>query len=238
MSLPLVSVIIPIYDGEGFVAEAIETVLAQDYQPVEVIAIDDGSTDRTAEIVRAFDQVQYLYQPNQGVATARNKGISVSKGEFIALLDHDDLWEPDKLRRQVSFMLEHPEVEYVLVKQRLFLQAGMERPEWVRPELLENPQPGFVPSSLLCRKSVFAKVGLFNPIYKISDDADWFFRVNRAAVVYHVLPEVLLHKRVHTKNLSQAVNLTQTELLKTVRASLRNRRQDPSEATTLGGADE
>jgi glycosyltransferase involved in cell wall biosynthesis len=224
MSLPLVSVIIPVYNGERFVAEGLESVFAQDYRLIEVIVVDDGSTDRTAETVRAFDQVQYVYQTNLGVASARNKGISLANGEFIALLDHDDLWTPDKLRRQVNFLLEHPEVDYVLVKQRMFIQPGMEQPDWVRSELLENSHTAFVPSSMLCRKSVFAKVGLFNPAYKISDDADWFFRANSASIVYRVLPDVLLRKRVHDKNLTQSVSVTQTELLKAVRESLRSLR--------------
>ncbi|MBI4573499.1 MAG: glycosyltransferase family 2 protein, partial [candidate division NC10 bacterium] len=110
MTGPLVSVILPVYNGERFLAAAIASILAQDYQPIEVIVVDDGSTDGTAAIARSFQGVRYLYQPNQGPAFARNAGIAVARGAFIAFLDADDLMVPTRLSVQAGYLLAHPEI--------------------------------------------------------------------------------------------------------------------------------
>jgi glycosyltransferase involved in cell wall biosynthesis len=105
----LVSVIIPAYNAENFVAEAVASALAQTYTCVEVIVVDDGSIDGTKQSLRQFissGSIQYRYQPNAGLSAARNVGISMAKGVFVALLDADDLWEPNKLARQVEVMSE------------------------------------------------------------------------------------------------------------------------------------
>lgn len=91
MTKHLVSIIIPVYNGEQFIAEAIECVLAQDYRPIEILAVVDGSTDNTADIARSFRKVQYIYQTNQGNGTAKNVGINAARGETLAFLDVDDL---------------------------------------------------------------------------------------------------------------------------------------------------
>ena len=105
-----VSVIIPSYNCEPFLAEAIESVFAQTYRPKEVIVVDDGSTDQTAAIARSYKEVQYIYQANQGPAIARNNGIATARGDFIAFIDHDDMWLPNKLEVQIEYLLEHPYV--------------------------------------------------------------------------------------------------------------------------------
>ena len=102
MSSPLVSVIIPVYNGQAYLRPTLKSVFAQDYRPLEVIAVDDGSIDRSAEIIRSFPEVVYLYQDNRGHAAARNAGISAANGEFLAFLDADDLWPPDKLNLHLN----------------------------------------------------------------------------------------------------------------------------------------
>ena len=102
--------IIPAYNCERYLAAAIESVLKQDYKPFELIVVDDGSSDKTAQIVHQYDQhLQYVYMPNSGPAAARNKGMELAKGEFLAFLDADDLWEPGKLSLQMKYLNEHPE---------------------------------------------------------------------------------------------------------------------------------
>src|SRR5919205_4589183 len=102
-SSPPIIVIIPVYNGESYVAEAIESILDQTYRPAEVIVVDDGSTDNTAEVVKRFgDVVQYHHQPNRGAGAARNRGVELSHGEFLAFLDADDLWHKDKLAHQIQ----------------------------------------------------------------------------------------------------------------------------------------
>ena len=108
------SVVIPVFNGERFLAEAIQSVLDQTYEPVEVIAVDDGSTDGSAAIARSFAGVQVIEQPNSGPAGARNAGIAAARGEFLAFVDADDIVPPDKLELQVTHLREHPEVGCVL----------------------------------------------------------------------------------------------------------------------------
>ena len=115
----LASVIIPVYNGELYLAEALDSVFAQDYRPIEVIVVDDGSTDGTATVANEYSQVHYLHQPNQGPPVARNTGLSYCTGDLITLLDADDLWVPGKLSMQVAYLEAHPEAGCVIGKIRI-----------------------------------------------------------------------------------------------------------------------
>ena len=107
---PLVSVVVPVYNGELYLARALSSVLGQDYGPLEVIVVDDGSTDNSAQIACSFGGVHYIQQPNQGVSASRNAGITASHGEFIGFRDQDDIWAPEKLSVQAGYLLKHHEV--------------------------------------------------------------------------------------------------------------------------------
>ena len=111
-SKPLVSVIIPVYNSEPYIAQAIISVLRQTYNNIEIVIVDDGSTDRTGEVIRNFDdaRIKYLYQNNHGVSHARNRGLEISRGEFIAFLDSDDRWVPKKLHRVNELINQHPHI--------------------------------------------------------------------------------------------------------------------------------
>lgn len=100
----LVSVVLPVYNAGSFISDALESVLSQDYDVLEVIVVDDGSTDNTAEVISKFGGVEYLYQPNKGAGAARNMAIRASKGDYIAFIDADDLWERSKTRLQVEYL--------------------------------------------------------------------------------------------------------------------------------------
>jgi glycosyltransferase involved in cell wall biosynthesis len=220
MEQPLVSVIIPVYNGERYLAEAIESVLAQTYRPIEVIVVNDGSTDGSADIAQSY-KIRYIYQPNQGVAVARNAGIAAARGDLIAFLDQDDLWAPNKLSVQVDYLLKHPRVDYVIAKQRIFLESGTVLPSWLKSELLENKQSGFLPGTLVARKTVFERIGNFDSAYKVGSDADWFFRAKDTSVPLAILDQVLLRKRVHSDNESYQASLSCMELLKVARTSIK-----------------
>jgi glycosyltransferase involved in cell wall biosynthesis len=107
---PLVSVIVAVYDGERFIGATLESIFAQDYAPIEVIVVDDGSKDRSSEIAGSFERVNLLCQANAGPAAARNAGLERAKGDFVAVVDADDLMPPDKLTVQISYLLDHPHV--------------------------------------------------------------------------------------------------------------------------------
>ena len=159
---PLVSVIIPVYNGEKYLVQAIESVINEAYRPVEIIVIDDGSSDNTAKIIGQYGEIQYIYQSHRGVAAARNRGIVESGGEVIAFLDSDDFWPSGRLAAAVEYFLQYPDIGYVLGKQVIFVEPGCRIPPWMRQEWLEEPQDASNTGVLVVRKETFERVGMFN----------------------------------------------------------------------------
>lgn len=221
---PLVSVIIPVYNGARFLRAALESVFAQTYRPIEVIVVDDGSIDDSGAIAQSFPAVHYIRQVNQGVAAARNVGLEAAHGEFFAFLDQDDLWTPDKLKLQVDHLLKNPELGYTLTQQQFFLEPGTALPAWFRKELLATVHTGWVLGTLLVRRTTFKTVGNFATGYTAANDSDWFFRAKAAEVPMAVVPELLLRKRVHEANDSGRAREVLSELLKVVKVSLDRQR--------------
>jgi GT2 family glycosyltransferase len=218
---PLVSVVIPTYNGAGFIRAALESALAQEYSPVEILVVDDGSADNTAEMVSAFPNVRLIRQSNQGVAVARNIGVRSARGEFIAFLDQDDLWTPDKLTLQVAAMFDHPELGYVLCRQRAFLEPGCERPGYLPERQFLNEGGRFL-GMMLARKSLFLRIGFFHSNFRIASDADWFFRAQESGIPAMTIPQVLLKRRIHGGNHSRQDG--RAELVEVVRLSLQRKR--------------
>ena len=227
MKRPLVSVIVPVYDGERFVVDAVDSILRQNYHPLEIIAVDDGSTDDTARILQSYEEIRYIYQPNQGVAAARNKGIADSRGELIAFLDADDFWARNKLKVQVNCLSRNPDIVYTLGWQRNFLEPGTDRPFWVRKEHLLKDQPGFLPT-LVTHRRIFDRVGVFNTDCITSEDVDWFARVKDAGIPMMVVPEIVLYRRIHCSNLSYRTRVGDPMLFSALRASVRRKRTEES----------
>jgi glycosyltransferase involved in cell wall biosynthesis len=225
---PLVSVVIPVYNGQDYLRAAIHSVLAQDYRPLEVVVVDDGSRDDSAAIAQSFPDVRYLHQENQGHAAAKNTGISAARGELIAFLDADDLWEPGKLTAQVAYLSAHPEAGAVVCRQRIFQEPGTTLPAWLEERLardrISGAPPAFIPSALLVRRAALNKVGTFNTGYRHGNDSDWFFRARDAEVTVAVVPDVLIARRFHAANLSRETDAMQGDLLRVVKASFDRRR--------------
>jgi glycosyltransferase involved in cell wall biosynthesis len=221
---PLVSVIVPVYNGEKYLAEALDSVAAQDYAPLEVIVVDDGSTDGTAPIAQARAEVGYAFQPNGGVATARNHGLRLAQGSFIAFLDADDVWLPTKLRAQMDYLRAHSEVDGVLCKLDHFLEPGAQWPATFNETYYRQQPTAYLPSALVVRRQVFAQVGLFDARFRTGEDADWFFRARDTGVALTVVPEVLIRRRIHSGSLTHETRAVTADLLNVVRASI-NRKQ-------------
>lgn len=224
-SRPLVSVVIPVYNGERFVGEALASVFAQTYRPIEVVVVDDGSTDDSAAVAASFAEVRVLSQPNGGVAAARNTGIRESRGELVAFLDQDDLWEPRKIEAQVEALRRHPEAQYVLTRDRFVLEPGTPRPKWLRPRNLNGEFVAFEPSAVLVRRAAFVTVGLFDPAYRMASDSDWFFRAKDIGVERLIVEETLVVRRIHRANASSDAATGATELRRIAMASVLRQRQ-------------
>jgi len=210
-SLPMVSVIIPTYNRSAFLIDAIESVFAQDYQPIEIIVMDDGSTDDTAVVLEPYKgRISYFYQHNQGVSVARNKGIENSKGTLIAFLDSDDVWLPDKLAKQVRFLAEHPEIGAVSSHAVYIDQAGkMIRDDPLYPgqsegligfeqNLLRSP---LAINTLLIRRDCLPSKPVFPPGVRFGEDWDMCLHLGRKSKIWF-LTEKLVGVRNHEGQVS------------------------------------
>ena len=214
--MPKVSVIIPVYNAEKFLSETIESVIAQTYTDWEIIAVDDGSTDRSGEILRKYEQrlpskIHVITQRNSGVSIARNNAIAIAKGDYIAFLDHDDLWLPEKLEKQVDLLDSNKELGLVYSDSYVIDEEGNLRKktffEIVRPfrgnifnELFYD---NFIPLlTAIIRKEVVNKVGMFDPKYKIAEEYDLFLKIAEYYPVDFV-EQPLAKYRIHDKSVSR-----------------------------------
>ncbi len=213
--MPKVSVAIPTYNYARFLGEAIQSVLDQTFEDFELIIVDDGSTDSTREVVMSFKdgRIKYIYQKNRGVSAARNTGITASVGEYVAFLDADDMWLPQKLALQVKAMDSAPRAGVVytdhyhfdprtgLVTRTSFQNRKRPPP---RGRVLEQFIESFLgtPSTLLIRRDVFAQVGMFDETLKGCEDDDMLFRM-ASRFEFEVVPEPLIKKRMHASQITQ-----------------------------------
>jgi glycosyltransferase involved in cell wall biosynthesis len=224
MSAPLVSAIVPVRNGARYLGEALASIRAQTYRPLEIVVADDGSTDESLAIARACPEARVLALPHGGVAAARNAGLAAARGALIAFLDQDDLWTPDKLDVQVAYLRAHPAAAGTIAHAMHFLEPGCRAPRWLRPGTLDTARPGWFLGTLVAWRWAFERLGAFDEQYMMGSDSDWFCRVRDAGLALPVLPEVLLRKRVHGANHSADVQVSHTELLRAVHASLVRRR--------------
>lgn len=226
MNKSLVSVIMAVRNGERFLAQAIESVLAQDYQPIEVLLIDGQSSDRTAEIARSYPAIRYLLQPDRGIPNAYNLGVACAAGEFLAFLSHDDLWTRDKISRQIEVLVQNPQMGYCVAETQFFLDEGCAFPSHaLREEILAQPTLIRIMESVLFRKSVFEQVGMFDPAYSTAEDVDWFIRAEDVGIPSGVAHKVLLHKRIHATNTSVYARENMRNVLDVLRRSARRKRE-------------
>jgi glycosyltransferase involved in cell wall biosynthesis len=226
---PRVSVIIPLYNGAAFLADALDSVAAQTYRPLDIMIIDDGSTDESAQIAAAaqirFDlPIAYHFQCNQGPSAARNYGIEQTDGEFVAFLDADDVWLPRKIAQQVAFLSAHKDVQGAVCHFQYILEPGTQWPPSLNRAYYDQSPPGYLPSALLARRALFGRIGCFDPCLRLGEDTDWFLRARDNGVSIGVVPEVLWLRRFHASSLSYSNKTARAEMFKFLHASLHRRR--------------
>ena len=218
--LPLVSVIIPVYNAEAFLPAALDSVLAQDYPHREILVVDDGSTDGSADVARDRGTVQLLQEANLGPAAARNLAIAAARGDLLAFLDADDRWLPRKLSTQVRHLQAHPEHGYAICRMRTFCEPGCTLDAAFNARHYAGEPVATIPSALVVRCEIFAKVGLFDPRLRAAEDFDWFVRANDLVIAAGTIDEVLLEKRIHRTNLSRDVALNHANMFLALRQSI------------------
>jgi len=241
MDKPTISCIVPVYNGERFLAEALESILGQTYQNLDVIVVDDGSTDHTELVASQFSRrIRYYRQANAGAPAARDEGIRLSRGELVAFLDADDLWHPEKLDRQWSRFQARPDLDLCFTHVQHFWIAEMENEaKQFQHHRLSQILPSYLTQALLVRRTLFKKIGTFYAGLKFADAMDWFLRAAHQGIVMELLPEALWFRRIHQGNGSMESNTRrmtpkmQEALLKVVRDSLLRRRTGEGNALQI-----
>jgi glycosyltransferase involved in cell wall biosynthesis len=210
---PLVSVVIPAYNAEEYVAAALDSVFAQDWQPIEVIVVDDGSSDGTGTIVQSFPGIRYIRQENAGAAAARNTAIAHSRGEFVANFDADDLLPPYRLRVQAEHLLAHPEVGCVFGRQQ-----WLSPPPWLPRDAVDSDLDGPLTTAMF-RRDVLVALGGYDESYARGEDLDLVVRMREHSIRFELLPDVLLYRRYHGDSLS-AGRSSHENLIRSLRGKL------------------
>ncbi|MCR4681974.1 MAG: glycosyltransferase [Clostridiales bacterium] len=197
-----VSVVIPVYNCSVYIGKAIESVLSQTQKPLEIIVADDGSDDGSAAVAASFPGVRVVSLPHRGVSAARNGGIAASSGEWIAFLDADDVWHPEKLEKQARYLEEHPGCEMVFCGYRNFTDIPDSELSERQKQIMSAVVPEYLVSACV-KREVFDRYGLFDETLRFGEDTEWIARLRmEGADLSHRLDEIFYYRRVHTSNLT------------------------------------
>ncbi|MCT7980093.1 glycosyltransferase family 2 protein [Laspinema olomoucense] len=218
--LPLISVIIPAYNAETYLSDAIESVFVQDYHSLEILVVDDGSSDRTAEIAKEYgDRIRYIYQNNAGPAAARNAGIKLAKGEILGFLDADDLWSENCVIELVNAFLENPSIQIAqgLIQELQLFDSKFEK---------TTPAYHYINlGSALYRRGVFDKLGGFDETMRYGEDVDLFLRAWENNIPKKLIKTVSLFYRKHQENMTGGKELVELGFLRIYKKHIERKRQ-------------
>ncbi len=230
--LPLVSVIVPVYNGERYLAETVGSALKQTYRPIEIIVVDDGSTDNSGQIAQRFGSpVRYCWQTHGGIGAARNRGVDLSRGEYFAFLDADDLWIENKLALQTAALRKDPALDIGFAHVRHF--HSPELPQVMRDTIRCPPEamPGYCPTTMLVTRSAFFRVGPFEVSWRVGEFIDWYARALQAGFKSALLPEAVAERRLHNANQGIVERAAQSDYLRILKAALDRRREAPGQTS-------
>lgn len=204
---PKVSCIIAVYNGDRYLREAIDSLLAQDYPNVEIVVVDDGSTDATPDVVEGYgDLLVALRQDNQGVSVARNRGVDAATGDLLCFLDADDLLDPRKIAMQVAAFEGEPTLDLCDCHTSYFWS-----PELAESQLRSDSRhgeefwhdiiPGHI-STWLFTRDLWTRIGTFEPGKRFAEDVDWYARGKDIGMCRRTLPDTLTARRLHPGNVT------------------------------------
>ena len=224
---PLVSVITATINASKYLREALNSILNQTYQHIEVLIIDGGSTDDTKEIANLFPKVSFVTQNGKGLFDAWNQGIRMCTGEFIAILDSDDIWNPTTLSDHVNALLIDSSKLGSVGQVKFFLQKKQTPPPEFKLSLLEKSHLAYMPGCFMGRKEIFNRIGYYETEWEIASDIIWFGQVKDLKDEIYILDRVVLNKRVHKNNISYnsvEEDIYGRELLKLLHLKLKSKR--------------
>lgn len=197
-----ISVVIPVYNGMKYLRQAVDSVLSQTVPVWEILLIDDGSTDTSGQISLEYDKtvVKYHYFPHGGIGAARNRGIEMAEGMFIAFLDADDYWDKQKLALQLQEIKKPGSANMIFSMNAQFYSPETGEDFRQRYQCPSQPVKGVHPGTLMMKREEFLKVGLFSTEYKTGEFIEWYQRAQEAGMTSAFLPEVLMYRRIHPLN--------------------------------------
>ena len=220
-----VSVIVPVRDGERYIGAALESIACQTFPADEILVIDDGSQDASPRIAREFAPlVRCVSTAPQGPAAALNHGVSLARGDLLTFLDSDDTWSRTKLARQCERLTAEPDLEAVFGGVEFFLSHDLTPAEASRLVCPTAVQSGWLIGTMMIRRASFTRVGQLAESLQVGDFVDWAHRARGLGLRALNLPEVLLNRRLHARNLSRIGRGDRGDFLKIARAALRRHR--------------
>ncbi len=232
MTAPLVSVVIPLFEGSAFIGDALASIAAQDHPAVEVVLVDDGSTDDGAAVARArADELglslTVVREANQGPAVARNLALEHTRGTYLTFLDADDTMLADRVSFGVAHLAAHPDVDGVVGTHVNVVDQGVTPPAWLAKPPNPDDAPHYLVMTLLARADVFDRVGGFDPSYAFAgEDTEWYLRATSAGVRIDLVDHLMLRRRIHGANLTYQVEDLDRALFRLLRERARRARSD------------
>jgi glycosyltransferase involved in cell wall biosynthesis len=225
VSEALVSVVIPVRDGERYLRETVQSVLEQSYDAIEVVAVDDGSRDGTGAMLRAMEpEIRWARQEASGVNAAMNRGVRMAGGSFLAFIDADDLWTETKLELQMARLAGDAELDAVFGHVRNFVSAGLSVEQRSAIACPPEPMPGMSAGTMLIRREAFDRIGDFDTELQVGGFIDWYARATELGLVSAMLPDVVMLRRLHGANTTLRAPEARVDYTRVARAALRRRR--------------
>ena len=223
-----ISVIIPVYNAEQYLSEAIESVIDQGNNNTEIIIVDDASTDNSMKVAVNFGSLVSIQKQaiNKGAGAARNLGIEKSNGEFLSFLDADDLWVKGKQTNQLNYMETNSNIDIVFGMMEQFISPELSIENQIRLQSKLTKMPGFSAGAMLIRKETFLKVGWFDEKLELGEFIDWYSRAKDIGLTYHILDDVVLKRRIHMNNMGIQKHQHLKDYTAVLRAALARKRMN------------
>lgn len=220
ISNPVIDVIIPVYNREKYIRETIESILEQSWQNINIVLVDDGSTDASREIINEFtnkhSNIQLISKEhNSGISDTSNIGLHHTTAEYIAFLDSDDLWDKEKLFKQMQYLKMNDSVDICFTLVKEFDHNPTKN--LARKETFK----GYHKSAMLCRSYIFKEIGEFDTNLAVGEFIDWLSRCSAKQIQFGMLEEILTYRRVHESNFTKKIKAS--EYLEVIRAHMKRK---------------
>jgi glycosyltransferase involved in cell wall biosynthesis len=220
MGDPLVSVVVPVFDGARFLSECLASLVAQHHPAMEILVVDDGSTDDSAAIADGYPEVRVLRRAHEGLGATRNAGVEAAIGDLISFCDSDDWWKPTKASVIVAHLAAHPDVDIALCRQDTHFEPGVERPDWLNVDQRFGDLDGVQPTSGLFRRRVFEQLR-YRTDMPAGSDFNLLVQARAAGFGIAVVDEVLQYRRIHGSSMTDRLGTGYDDMFRTVRDHLR-----------------